>query len=209
MTLQVIGAGLPRTGTHSLKLALELLLNARCYHMMEVFDNLDHVPVWREALDGESPRWSTVFEGYGAAVDYPAAAFWRELSHFYPGALILLSVRADAETWWASANQTVLEVQRHTQPAHLAAWSEMSSKLFETRLTPQWNNAVAAMGAYERHNAEVRAGASGDRFLEWQPGDGWAPLCGALDLSVPDLPFPHVNTAAEFVVRAGDEFPGV
>src|SRR5690242_16311928 len=97
MTLRVVGAGLGRTGTHSLKLALEQLLGAPCYHMAEVFEHPEHVPLWDQATRGEMPDWDALFDGYGAAVDWPMAAFWREIGEAYPDALILLSVR-DADS---------------------------------------------------------------------------------------------------------------
>src|SRR5262245_38107485 len=99
--LRVVGAGLPRTGTRSLKAALEVLLGGRCYHMQDVFENLDHVPIWRRALAGEPPDWHTFLADYVAAVDWPSSAFWKELSD--PDALIVLSTRSEAGTWWQSA----------------------------------------------------------------------------------------------------------
>ena len=79
MTLRVVGAGLGRTGTHSLKLALEQLLGGPCYHMVEVLGRPDQAAVWSRAARGEEPDWTTFLAGYEATVDWPAASFWREL----------------------------------------------------------------------------------------------------------------------------------
>jgi hypothetical protein len=106
MTLRVVGAGLGRTGTHSQKLALERLLGAPCYHMIETFGRPDDIPVWHRAVDGELPDWSEFLSDYAAAVDWPVCAFWRELSDEFPDALVLLSTR-DPDSWWASASNTI------------------------------------------------------------------------------------------------------
>ncbi len=69
-----------RTGTHSLKLALERLTGEPCYHMVEVFQNMDHCPVWTAAAKGDMPDWNAFLTGYGSTVDWPSAAFWKEMS---------------------------------------------------------------------------------------------------------------------------------
>jgi hypothetical protein len=190
MGLLVIGAGLPRTGTRSLKEALEILLNGACYHMQDVFSNLDHVPVWRRALAGEPPDWGQFLGQYVATVDWPASAFWRELSIANPQALVILSTRAQPRTWWRSADRTILPGARVSQPDDLREWQHMFRELLDARLTPQWRDEAAADDAYDRHNDEVRASAP-TRFLEWQATQGWEPLCQTLGMAVPDRPFPH------------------
>ena len=202
MTLRVVGAGLGRTGTVSLKLALERLLGAPCYHMVEVFSHLDHVPAWHGAVRGEPTDWESLLGGYRAAVDWPAAAFWPELSEAYPDAIVLLSVRDDPGTWWHSADRTVFAAMRRPAPPELEAWFEMVTELWRTRLAEGWDDAEVAMAAYERHNDAVRAAIPADRLVVWRPGDGWEPLCAALGLAVPDEPFPHENTTAEFRAMA-------
>ena len=207
MTLRVVGAGVGRTGTNSLKLALETLLGERCYHMLEVFQHLDHVPYWTAATHGEPVDWDQVFAGYGAAVDWPAAAFWPELSTAYPDAVVLLSEREDADAWWRSASATIFDgIRREPQPGvDLDAWQAMVRELVSRRFTPDVTDEQAAKAAYDRHNAEVRAAVPRERLVEWRPGDGWGPLCDALGMRVPDVPFPHVNTTADFqaMMRGG------
>jgi len=202
MTLQVVGAGLGRTGTSSLKAALELLLDAPCYHMIEVFGHPDHVPVWTAAARGEPVDWEGVLGSYRAAVDWPAASFWRELGDAYPGALVLLSVRDDAEAWWRSASRTIFDAMQRPTPPELAEQFAMTTEVFRRRFTEDWTQPDAAMAAYERHNAEVRAAVPPERLVEWRPGEGWGPLCEALGVAVPDEPFPHENTTADFRAMA-------
>lgn len=199
MTLRVVGAGLGRTGTMSLKLALEKLLGAPCYHMLEVFGRPDHVEHWRRATAGDMPAWDDLFEGFAAVVDWPASAFWHEVGDAFPDALILLSSR-EAASWWKSCDATIFEVLK--RPGE-GPWFEMVSELFRDRFTPDVLDREAAMAAYERHNEDVRRTADPDRLLAWHPGDGWEPICSALGLPVPDEPFPHANTTEEFRSRAG------
>jgi hypothetical protein len=208
MTLQVVGAGPGRTGTHSLKLALETLLGAPCYHMLEVFTHPEHVPQWDAAVHGQPVDWDGLFTGYAAAVDWPAAAFWRELADAYPDALVLLSMRDDADTWWRSASATIFDRQM-PRPPHpgIEAWRTMVHELMARRFTADVTDEHSAKAAYERHIADVRAGVPRERLLEWRPGDGWGPLCDALGVPVPDEPFPHTNTTAEFQAMMGGGGP--
>lgn len=204
MTLRVVGAGLGRTGTHSLKVALERLLGAPCYHMLEVLAHPEHIAWWRQAIAGATPRWEDLLAGYAAAVDWPVAAFWDELSVAHPDAVVLLSVR-DADSWWSSASHTIFDVQRREPPPDppFRELSEMVTALLTQRFTPHWGDEHAAKAAYRRHNEQVRATVAPERLLEWRAGDGWAPICAALDLPVPDEPFPHVNTTSEFRALTG------
>ncbi len=195
--LRVIGAGVGRTGTLSLKVALERLLGAPCYHMAEVFAHQEHVPVWRDAARGKMPDWSALLGGYAAAVDWPASAFWPELVEAFPDALVLLSVR-DAESWWKSANGTIFPA---TERAPSDLWRSMIEEMFASRFTSEIRDRAASIAAFERHNARVRATVPARRLLEWRAGDGWDPICRALGVPVPEEPFPHTNTTADFIGR--------
>jgi hypothetical protein len=80
MALEVIGAGFGRTGTMSLKVALETLGFGPCYHMTEVFAHPEHVEPWRAAARGKPLAWEQIFDGYRATVDWPGCAFYAELT---------------------------------------------------------------------------------------------------------------------------------
>jgi hypothetical protein len=206
MTIRVVGAGVGRTGTHSLKLALEQLLGGRCYHMVEVLGRPDDVAVWHRAMLGDQPDWPTFLSDYEATVDWPGAAVWRELSDAFPDAIVLLSVRADADAWWRSADRTIFEALRKEPPPEMAAWHEMTKAMF-TRFGAGPTDAEPAKAAYERHNRDVRAAIAPERLVEWRAEDGWAPLCAALGVAVPDEPFPVTNTTADFRSMAGLDAP--
>jgi hypothetical protein len=201
MALKVVGAGLGRTGTHSLKVALEQLLGQPCYHMVEVFAHPDHVALWHQAALGNMPNWDELFAGYGAAVDWPAAASWDAQAEAYPEALILLSTR-DSEAWWKSCDDTIFQVFRSADEKMPPEWTAMVKEMFRQFAGGPLDKANA-VAAYERHNEHVRATAPPDRLLDWHPGDGWEPICHALGVAVPDEPFPHVNSTEEFRAMAG------
>jgi len=203
VTLRVIGAGVGRTGTLSLKVALERLLGGPCYHMVEVFAHPDHVAAWHGAALGRMPDWRRVLEGYRAAVDWPASAFWPELMEAFPDALVLLSVR-DPESWWRSANGTIFpSIERAG-----GDWRAMVEDMMANRFTPALEDRDACIAAFERHNADVRRRVPAGRLLEWRASDGWAPLCAALGVSVPAEPFPRVNTTEDFKARLATQVPG-
>ena len=196
MSLHVVGAGVGRTGTHSLKIALEKLLGGPCHHMMEIMADPAQIPAWTAAIDGDPVDWSVVLKDYRALVDWPGAAFWPELSAANPEALVLLSVR-DPESWYRSASNTIF-LSFDNLPPELQPWMDSVRKLLRDRFSDRFDDPTAMMDALERHNAAVRAAIPADRLLEWEPGDGWEPICARLGLDVPAEPFPLTNTTVEF-----------
>jgi hypothetical protein len=206
--LRVVGAGLGRTGTHSLKIALERLLGAPCYHMVEVFKRPPDMTTWTAAANGAPTDWHKLFDGYEAVVDWPAAAFWSEISEAFPEAIIIFSHR-DPDGWWKSASRTIFEgFRRRPGPAPTEgpganpAFVQMITALFSKTFTADFLDEAAAKAAFERHNADVRKRAPRARLVEWQAKDGWGPLCAALGVPVPEEPFPVTNTTEEFRARA-------
>jgi hypothetical protein len=198
VTLRVVGAGLGRTGTYSLKLALEWLLGGRCHHMAEVLaDPQRHLALWAPLLRGEEVDWEEVFAGYVAQVDFPGAAFWPEISGAFPDALVVLSTRP-AEAWYRSAASTIFQLDDgHGSSPFSDVWRERFG------FGDRFDDPEATIAAYERHNAAVRSFAPPNRFLEWTVADGWEPLCDHLGLPVPDEPFPWTNTTPEFRAQNG------
>jgi hypothetical protein len=194
MTLQVVGAGLPRTGTTSLGKALEVLLGGPRHHMSAIpahpFDLGEN---WSIALAGGIPDWDIIYDGYLSAVDWPTSAFWPEVSEHYPDALVVLSVRDSPHTWYESIAATVLPVARLALQPGWSAGRHLVD-LFErfTGVT-EWDDPQTLMAAYERHNAEVRATLPPSRLIEWNANQGWQPLCMALDKPIPLQSFPWLN----------------
>jgi hypothetical protein len=196
VTIRVVGAGLGRTGTTSLKAALEQLLAGPCHHMFEVAMNPDQVPRWAAAARGEAVDWDDLLAGYEAVVDWPGVAFWRELIDQYPDALVLLSVR-DPESWYQSASSTIFRIHdmeaREENP-----FTDFVLTLFENRFTTDLDDQDAVLARFEAHYAAVRATVPAERLLEWSPADGWAPICERLGLPVPAEPFPRLNTREDW-----------
>ena len=194
--LKVVGAGVGRTGTHSLKEALQTLLGGTCHHMVEVFAHPEEVPIWIDAVDGNEVHWGELMEPYTAQVDWPGASFWPELSHFNPDALVILSVR-DPDEWYTSCSNTIF-AGMHGMIENGDAWMAALLRLFGDRFSDQITDRGAMTAAFEKHNAAVRAGVPKERLLEWTTSDGWGPICERLGVAVPDEPFPVTNTTAQF-----------
>ena len=196
MTLQVVGAGLGRTGTASLKLAFEQLLGGKCHHMFEVGENRDQIPVWTAAANGTMPNWDQFLKDYVALVDWPGASFWPELTEAYPDALVLLSVR-EPESWYKSASETIFTDAADDG----SSFDEMWRTICRNRFCDDLANKDKVIAAMEAHNAAVEAAIPQERLLRWQAGDGWEPICAALGVPVPKEPFPHTNTTKQFLAK--------
>jgi hypothetical protein len=215
--MRLIGAGLPRTGTLSQKVALEMLGLQPCYHMVNVLADLDLAAQWRAAVDGNAD-WAHIFEGFQATVDWPGSFFYRELMEAYPDAKVLLSVR-DGESWARSMRETIWGVLygdmliRHLSAARCVVdpkwrgyiglmgemWERSGLLNQGADTTAEWMS-----GAMDRYNDEVQASVPSDRLLLWSPKDGWEPLCEFLELPVPDAPFPRLNDSRQFADRIVD-----
>lgn len=195
MSLNVIGAGFGRTGTASLKLALETLLSEPCYHMSEVLTRPGQVDLWLDVTAGK-PDWPAIFEGYAATVDFPACTYWRELAEFYPHAKIVLSVR-DAERWYDSTQKTIFSKKMQTYQSG-TKWGGMTKATIDDHVGGDLNDKDAVIAAYESHNQAVKDAFGPERLLVFEAKEGWAPLCAFLDVPVPDAPYPNINSSAEF-----------
>jgi hypothetical protein len=196
MALKVVGAGVGRTGTHSLKQALEQLLGGRCHHMVEIIADPTQASGWTDAVDGRDVDWQELLSGYVALVDWPGASFWQELSAANPDALVLLSTR-DPDAWYRSASNTIFQPLASFPPGLETWFGTTVPKMWEERFSADLGNPTAMMDAFERHNARVRAGVPASRLLEWTTSDGWDPICERLGVAVPNEPFPATNSTTE------------
>jgi len=201
MALKVVGAGVGRTGTNSLKIALERLVGGRCHHMFEVVSDPTQIPLWTAAIEGRAVDWSTMPPGYDSLVDWPGASFWPELCAANPDALVLLSVR-DPESWYRSASNSIFLIL-DAAPPELRPWFESVRDLLRERFSDRFDDATAMMDAFERHNEAVRQAIPAGRLLEWTPGDGWEPICERLGVDVPADPFPMTNALNDWRANFG------
>jgi len=212
MALSVIGAGFGRTGTLSLKLALERLGFGPCYHMTEIFADFKRADPWLAAARGERVDWDDVLSGYKSVVDWPACHFWREFAQLYPQAKVLLGVR-DPAKWYDSISNTIfLRLEQikgardETDPAMRAA-IDMVLAIVAKRTFGWRFDAAHAIEVFEEHIAAVKREIPGDRLLVYESGEGWEPLCRFLGVAVPDEAFPRVN-AREAFWEAQKDRPG-
>ena len=195
MGLKVIGAGLGRTATFSLKFALEHLGFGPCYHMAEVFAGARrNVPLWLDVVRGK-PDWNSVFAGFESTTDYPACTYWRELTAFYPDAKVILTVR-DANSWFDSVSETIFSPQMQGSLAGSPVGAMMQGVIFDAfgdRVTDR----AFMTDWFTRRNQTVIDSLPPDRLLVFSPKEGWAPLCAFLRVPVPGVPFPRVNSRDE------------
>jgi hypothetical protein len=203
MSLTVIGSGFGRTGTASLKRALEMLGFGPCHHMEEVMENPEQVPHWQAFVAGESVDWDEVFKGYRAQVDWPGAHVWRKLAAAYPDAKVIHSVRPE-DAWWKSFSATIgpilLNYKAMPLPAHVTAMMEaMEIAIVEQTFGGELTDKESALAAYRKRTEEVRAAVPPERLLVFDVAEGWAPLCAFLNVAVPNEPFPRVNSTEEFL----------
>jgi hypothetical protein len=203
MSLTVIGSGFGRTGTASLKRALEMLGFGPCHHMEEVMEHPEQVARWQAFVAGEPVDWSEVFKGYRAQVDWPGAHVWRELATAYPSAKVIHSVRPE-DAWWKSFSATIgpilLNYKAMPLPHHVSAMMEaMEIAIVEQTFGGELTNKASALAAYRRRAEEVRAAIPPERLLVFDVAEGWEPLCAFLDVAIPNEPFPRVNSTEEFL----------
>jgi len=208
--MKLIGAGLPRTATLSQKVAMEMLGLEPCYHMVTVFGDLPQGERWREAFDGTLAPGEIVAD-YPASVDWPGSFYYAELMEHYPDAKVLLSVRS-GESWAKSMRETIWEclygdglvglmtAARSQVDPLWGNWMETLRQMWIKRdLMPGKDVSDAHMAAaMERYNEEVKATVPADRLIVWSPADGWEPICEALELPVPDVPFPRIHDTTAF-----------
>ncbi|MFR9729748.1 sulfotransferase family protein [Saccharopolyspora sp. MS10] len=197
--VEIIGAGFGRTGTASIKGALEHLGFGPCYHMFEVIAEPDRMRDWARALDGDAD-WDRVLAGYQSTVDWPGCAFWRELVEAYPEAKVLLTTR-DPQRWYDSTYNTIYQFVRDppgdsTDPFTAKLRPTIERMIWNGTFDGRFEDRDHAIAVFERHNAEVRAAVPADRLLEYQVGQGWEPLCEFLGVDVPHEDFPHLNDSA-------------
>lgn len=215
MSLKVIGTGLGRTGTHSLKLAIEQLGIGKCYHMVELFQQPERLKYFKKAEKGEKVNWNELFDGYKAAVDYPVARYYKQITDFYPEAKVIHTLR-DPEEWYESASATIFWASKPYSlkilklAVHLPFSSEARRRipvLLYNRKLSDWefgkdlNNKKKVIEKYNDHYKEVKNIITKERLLLFDPKEGWEPLCRFLNVPVPSEPYPRSNTREEFLNR--------
>jgi hypothetical protein len=187
MTLEIIGAGFGRTGTSSLKAALDTLGFGPCCHGTEERHFRQNMEFWDHVYNHAPIDWDSFFDGYRSTIDSPSCRFYLELSRKYPSAKVILTTR-QSDVWFDSYEDTVLPIIRASHGGRLYSF------LFGN-CTPNRESIIAT---YERHNREVQRLISPERLLVYDVLQGWEPLCRFLAVAIPDVPFPCSNSRSEF-----------
>lgn len=200
MALKVVGAGFGRTGTRSLKDALEILGFAPCHHMVEVFTHPEQVPFWDRVATGQPFDWEELFKDYQSSCDWPSCTFYKELADTYPQSKVILTLR-DPKSWYKSVSNTIMPAMKKPDGTSPALPGVFGPKLIGERTFNFDFSEANMIATYERHNEEVKRTIPKDRLLVFEAKDGWEPLCKFLGVPVPEKPYPLMNTTEEFQER--------
>ncbi|ETS02523.1 hypothetical protein M419DRAFT_78321 [Trichoderma reesei RUT C-30] len=197
-SLQVIGAGFARTGTVSMALALEKILDGPvCHGGTQLLGREDdYVQKWLAvyaAKNDRSKRLAALREvtrGFLAITDTPGTHFIEELCEIYPDAIVI-GWKRDPEKWWKSMEQMI----KHAMPGWLRwyliimpGWRWFPVIMREMKLAQMRN-----LGILEHYYSKVEQAVPENRMHWVELSDGWEPLCKILDKPVPDCPFPRAN----------------
>jgi hypothetical protein len=198
--MDVIGAGFGRTGTLSLKVALEQLGFGPCMHMIPLLQDPETSALIRTAVDGDIDTLDVALEGHRSTVDWPMTYFWRALADRHPAAKVILTVR-DPEKWYDSADKTIhaaANAGRASGFLHEDVMGMVDGTVWQGTFGGRFADRAHAIRVFEEHNARVQREIPADRLLVFEVAQGWQPLCSFLGVPVPETPFPRLNDTAAF-----------
>ena len=213
----VIGVGLSRTGTLSMKSALELLLPGKCHHMIDTFN---YQEIWTSICDGKmnDDQFKDYFlsNGFVASVDCPCIFYYERLMKIFPEAKFILTVR-DPTAWSKSMKTTIcaLQVYYKTFPIVIFHWLRFITKYLPVNTIMLWNvekidgfrqmvsSCLNNTGEifYKKWENKIKEIIPKDRLLVLNVKDGWEPLCQFLEVPIPNESFPKLNDRQEFIER--------
>ena len=220
-SLQIIGAGLGRTGTSSLKMALEELGFDPCHHMFEVLmvqSQRDLHHLWKDIAEGNNvdEALMKIFEGYKATVDI-GYMFFEKLMSWNPDAKVILSVRDSPEAWETSCRNTILPAKKKAIYLHQKLVKCFLDYVFQPR-RPELHEPFISIfklvcethgvdvldsdtdlkKVYSEWEKHVIAKVPAEKLLVFNAKEGWGPLCKFLAVPVPDHAFPKRWTTEQF-----------
>jgi hypothetical protein len=213
MSIKIIGAGLPRTGTNTLKQSLEQLGHKHVYHMKELLVNPEKLHYWKTLDETGDTDWDALYEGYDGTVDFPGYPWYKEHMKRYPDAKVILTVR-DFEAWYKSVDSTVFRAGPQTPGEKMKMMGKLlfsararnvikcikwfKKVFFAERLQGKFGDKEFAKKFWEDHIAEVKANVPADKLLVYDVREGWGPLCKFLGVEEPAEPLPHLNKKENF-----------
>lgn len=210
VSIQVIGAGLPRTGTTSLALALQILFDGPVYDggtqlwhgkpsdCTALISVLQKTPI-RSASDKQYilNTLKQIFHGYVATTDTPSAQFVPELLELWPDAKVICTVR-DSDAWSRSIDQIVRASSTRSWFLRLVLFPLPGLRHFTTYVYAlqhgRWGELYVRPGDditeytrawYDRHTEWLKSVVPREKLLFYDVRAGWQPLCEALGKEIP------------------------
>ncbi|KAI8076155.1 P-loop containing nucleoside triphosphate hydrolase protein [Thamnidium elegans] len=201
--LEVIGAGWGRTGTDSLRLALNILgyntHHMKCFFMDPTLDTDEFLHAYHHR---EEADWDKLYQNYSAGVDWPTSTFYKELIAKYPDAKVILTERS-ADSWYQSVKNTIHIAATKPSPddPKMQKFKRMVHDVCVdgTIMNPiTFADEEAIKASFVKHNEEVKQFVPADKLLILGLGEGWERLCEFLGKEVPDVSYPCTNSTEEF-----------
>lgn len=213
MSLKIIGAGFPRTGTTTLKQSLETLVCDHVYHMKELLVNPDRLKYWKELSETGTTDWDSLYDGFDGTVDFPGYPWYKEHMKRYPDAKVILTVR-DFDSWYKSVDSTVYRAGPQTPGEKIKMMGKLLTNsrirkvvacikffkktFFAGEMDGKFEDKAHAKMVWERHIESVKAHVPPEKLLVYDVREGWAPLCKFLGVEEPAEPLPHLNKKENF-----------
>ncbi len=223
MSIKIIGAGLPRTGTNTLKESLERLGYTKTYHMKELLVHPENLHYWTSLKETGTTKWEELYNGYQATVDFPAYPWYKEHMKQYPDAKVILTVRP-FEKWYTSVHSTIWQAGPQTVPQKIAMLSKLlfnprlrsvikcvkfaKSNIFGVTMQGKFEDKAFALKMFNKHIEEVKAYVPAEKLLVYDVSEGWGPLCKFLGVPEPNQPIPHLNKKENFKEMLGHLMKG-
>jgi hypothetical protein len=223
MSIKIIGAGFPRTGTNTLRESLEMLGFSKTYHMKNLLVHPENLHYWTTLKATGTTDWEGLYNGYQATVDFPCYPWYKQHMKQYPDAKVILSLRP-FEKWYTSFYSTIWQAQNPPESERAAMGERVASD-------PRLQSVMQVMGfakqtineehfqgrfldkefmekVFNDHNEEVKNYVPADKLLVFDVREGWEPLCNFLEVEVPAGPLPHTNKKEDFAVMVGELMSG-
>jgi hypothetical protein len=213
MSIKIIGAGLPRTGTNTLKECLEKLGYMKTYHMKELLVHPENLHYWKTLKETGTTNWEELYNGYQATVDFPGYPWYKEHMKKYPEAKVILTVRP-FDKWYSSIHSTIWQAGPQTISQKIDMMSKLlfnprlrsvikcvkfaKQTIFANHLQGKFEDKAFAEKVFNEHIEEVKAYVPAEKLLVYDVSEGWGPLCKFLGAPEPTEPLPHLNKKENF-----------
>ena len=213
MSIKVLGAGFGRTGTTSLRSALEELGFGPCYHVYQLFKDPSEIEFWENLYQGKEVDFDSFFTNYQAVFGFPGYYFYRQLMENFPKSVVILSY-TDPDKWYEDAANTIFSAEhfkREKEDAKIVRQNNPfiadcldriydleQSAILNGYFQGRFKDKKYTIIRFKQRIEEVKKVVPPERLLVYEIEQGWKPLCEFLDVPVPDKLFPHLNHPSSF-----------